>query len=103
MNYQFPHTMKSTYPDTKAKMRLKSSLEFGSLAKKKKRYSFRLAVCPLKFCVIIYPFHRYAVPLPLQEGQAYPCAALIFYFTIREILLNDAKKNVGAQTGGSHE
>ena len=36
MNYQFPHTMKSTYPDTKAKMRLKSSLEFGSLAKKKK-------------------------------------------------------------------
>ena len=42
------------------------------------------------------------VPLPLQEVEAYPCAALIFCFTIREALLNDAKENVGAQTGGSH-
>ena len=36
------------------------------------------------FASRIYPFHRCAVPLPLQEVEACACASLIFCFTDRE-------------------
>ena len=45
-----------------------------------------------KFTAEFYPFHRYAVPLPLQEVEAAPCALLIVIFTIREETLEQQNK-----------